>query len=78
MGEVVLADLKTQYEEKVNFLTIDVANRYLEDVTQTVRFYNIVSTPTYIIFDKNGKEVYRSVGYTANKGVLSDTLSDLY
>ena len=78
MGEVVLADLKTQYEEKVNFLTIDVANRYLEDVTQTVRLYNIVSTPTYIIFDKNGKEVYRSVGYTANKGVLSDTLSDLY
>ena len=77
MSEVVLNDLKTEYKEKVNFVTIDVANRYLEDVTQTVKFYNIIATPTYIILDKNGKEVYRSVGYSANKDILSDMLSDL-
>ena len=77
LSEVVLNDLKTEYKEKVNFVTIDVANRYLEDVTQTVKFYNIIATPTYIILDKNGKEVYRSVGYSANKDILSDMLSDL-
>ncbi len=77
MSEVVLNDLKTEYKEKVNFVTIDVANRYLEDVTQTVKFYNIIATPTYIILDKNGEEVYRSVGYSANKDILSDMLSDL-
>ena len=70
MSEVVLYVLNTEYKEIVNFVTIDVANRYLEDVTQTVKFYNIIATPTYIILDKNGKEVYRSVGYSANLSLI--------
>ena len=60
----------------VNFIVIDVANRYLEDVTPTVKQFEIFSTPTYIIFDNNGDEIYRSVGYSAQKNKLSEILSN--
>ena len=78
MGEVALKNLKTEHSENVNFLIIDVSNRYLEDVTQTLMHYQIVSTPTYIIFDKNGKEIYRSVGYAAEGEKLSKILYENY
>ena len=54
---------------------MDVANRYLEDVTPTLKKYEILSTPTYIIFDRYGDEIYRSVGYSAQKEKLSEILS---
>jgi thiol-disulfide isomerase/thioredoxin len=74
MGEVILADLKIDYENNINFVTVDVANRYLEDVSDTLNYFDIFSTPTYIIFDKNGKEIYRSVGYSAQKKELMQIL----
>ena len=70
MGEVVLGDLKVDYKNNINFITVDVANRYLEDVSDTLNYFEIFNTPTYIIFDKNGNEIYRSVGYTAQKKEL--------
>jgi|TARA_B110000263_G_scaffold129490_1_gene112564 thioredoxin 1 len=70
MGEVVLGDLKIEYENNINFVTVDVANRYLEDVSDTLNYFDIFSTPTYIFFDKNGNEIYRSIGYTAQKKEL--------
>ncbi|MFL2649340.1 MAG: thioredoxin family protein [SAR202 cluster bacterium] len=76
MSEVVLRDLKEEYKQDVNFIVIDVANRYLEDVTPTVKQYEIFSTPTYIIFDNKGDEIYRSVGYSAQKNKLSEILSN--
>ena len=76
MSEVVLRDLKEEYKQDVNFIVIDVANRYLEDVTPTVKQFVIFSTPTYIIFDNNGDEIYRSVGYSAQKNKLSEILSN--
>ena len=76
MSEVVLRDLKEEYKQDVNFIVIDVANRYLEDVTPTVKQFEIFSTPTYIIFDNNGDEIYRSVGYSAQKNKLSEILSN--
>tara|TARA_B110000438_G_scaffold112818_1_gene110673 strand:- start:206 stop:802 length:597 start_codon:yes stop_codon:yes gene_type:complete len=74
MGEVILGDLKIDYENDINFVTVDVANRYLEDVSDTLNYFDIFSTPTYIIFDKNGKEIYRSVGYSAQKKELMEIL----
>jgi len=42
----------------------------LEDVSDTLNYFDIFSTPTYIFFDKNGNEIYRSIGYTAQKKEL--------
>ena len=78
MGEVALKNLKEEHSENVNFLIVDVSNRYLEDVTDALMFYEIVSTPTYIIFDKNGNEIHRSVGYAAQGEKLSNILFDNY
>ncbi len=78
MGEVALKNLKEEHSENVNFLIVDVSNRYLEDVTEALMFYEIVSTPTYIIFDKNGNEIHRSVGYAAEGEKLSNILFDNY
>jgi len=78
MGEVALKNLKKEHSEYVNFIIVDVSNRYLEDVTQTLMQYQIVSTPTYIIFDKNGEEIYRSVGYAAQGDKLSQILYENY
>jgi thioredoxin 1 len=72
MGEVILGDLKSDYKNDINFVTVDVANRYLEDVSDTLSYFDIFSTPTYIFFDKNGREIYRSVGYSAQKKELME------
>ena len=54
------------------------------DIFVAYKFIKILATPwkktdayKLGILDKNGKEVYRSVGYSANKDILSDMLSDL-
>ena len=78
LKEVALKNLKEEHSENVNFLIVDVSNRYLEDVTDALMFYEIVSTPTYIIFDKNGNEIHRSVGYAAQGEKLSNILFDNY
>lgn len=75
LSEVVLNSLKDEYKNDINFVVVDVANRYLEDVTPTLKKYEIFSTPTYIIFDRYGDEIYRSVGYSAQKEKLSEILS---
>jgi thiol-disulfide isomerase/thioredoxin len=78
MGEIDLKNLKKDHSGNVNFLIVDVANRYLEDASETIKKYQIVSTPTYIIFDKNGDEIYRSVGYAAQGDKLSQILYENY
>jgi len=78
MGEVALKKLKIEHSDQVNFVIVDVSNRYLEDVTETLRYFKISSTPTYIILDKNGEEAYRSVGYAAEGEKLSNILYENY
>ena len=78
MGEVALKKLKVEHSNQVNFVIVDVSNRYLEDVTETLRYFQISSTPTYIILDKNGEETYRSVGYAAEGEKLSKILYENY
>ena len=58
LSEVVLNSLKDEYKNDINFVVVDVANRYLEDVTPTLKKYEILSTPTYIIFDRYGAVSY--------------------
>ncbi len=77
-GRSRVEKFKKEHSEYVNFVIVDVSNRYLEDVTQTLMQYQIVSTPTYIIFDKNGEEIYRSVGYAAQGDKLSQILYENY
>ena len=78
MGEIALKILKNEHSDNVNFLIVDVSNRYLEDVTDALMFYEILSTPTYIIFDKNGNEIHRSVGYAAQGEKFSKILFENY
>ena len=78
MGEIALKNLKNEHSDNVNFLIVDVSNRYLEDVTDALMFYEILSTPTYIIFDKNGNEIHRSVGYAAQGEKFSKILFENY
>ena len=78
MGEIALKNLKNEHSDNVNFLIVDVSNRYLEDVTDALMFYEILSTPTYIIFDKNGNEIHRSVGYAAQGHKFSKILFENY
>ena len=78
MGEIALKNLRKDHGQNVNFVVVDVSNRYLEDVTPTLIHFGIISTPTYIIFDKDGEEIFRSVGYAAEGEKLSKILSDNY
>ena len=39
LSEVVLNSLKDEYKNDINFVVVDVANRYLDDVTPTLKKY---------------------------------------
>ena len=55
-GRSSIKRTKVEHSNQVNFVIVDVSNRYLEDVTETLRYFQISSTPTYIILDKTVKK----------------------
>jgi len=61
----IIEKLKRTYKGKASIIFIDV----WEHQTQ-VRKYGIRAIPTQIFFDKNGKEVYRHVGFMSEKAIV--------
>lgn len=61
----VLEKMEKVYKEKAAIVFIDV----WENREQAYRF-KIRAIPTQIFFDKNGKEVYRHVGFMSEKEII--------
>lgn len=62
----ILEELKVEYEGKVNVVIVEV----YEQMT-LARQYSIMAIPTQIIFDSNGKEVTRHMGFWAKKDIIA-------
>jgi len=71
MMKPILEELAVEYKEKVNVIIVEVYDH--EDLS---RQYNIRGIPTQILFDKDGKEVYRHAGYLAKENIQA-VLSDI-
>lgn len=61
----IIKDIEKQYETKAAIVFIDV----WQHPDQAHRF-GIRAIPTQIFFDKNGKEVYRHVGFMGEKDIV--------
>ncbi len=61
----IIKNIEKQYEAKAAIVFIDV----WEHPAQARRF-GIRAIPTQIFFDKNGKEVYRHVGFMGEKDIV--------
>lgn len=64
----ILAELEKTYKGKAAIVFIDVWQR--ENQGQIKKF-KIHAIPTQIFFDKDGKEVYRHVGFMDKKSIVS-------
>jgi len=62
----ILDELAIEYEGKVNVVIIEV----YEQMALT-RQHSIMAIPTQIIFDSNGKEITRHMGFWAKKDIIS-------
>jgi len=61
----ILTKLQKDYKDKAAIVVIDVY-RYNDQVQR----FGIRAIPTQIFFDKNGKEVYRHVGFMSEKAIV--------
>lgn len=66
MMRPVLDELRQAYRGKVQVVFIDVRKRPSEADRYTVRRF-----PTQILFDKNGQEVFRHVGFYPKESILT-------
>jgi len=62
----ILAELAILYKGKLNIVIIEV---YEE--TKLTQQYGIMAIPTQIVFDKNGKELGRHIGFWAKEDIIS-------
>lgn len=65
MMEPIIEKLKRTYKGRASIIFIDVWEH-----NEQVRKYGIRAIPTQIFFDKNGKEVYRHVGFMSEKAIV--------
>lgn len=56
----VMETVRTEYGRKVNVIFMDVAD---PDNLDIVDYFGIVTIPTQVLLDHNGKEYYRHSGY---------------
>ena len=61
----ILKKLKKEYNGKASIVFLDIS----KDRAPAVK-YGIRSIPTQIFFDKNGKEIYRHVGFMAEDAIV--------
>lgn len=64
----ILDNLKQEYSGIFNVEFIDV---WKSENVQKAKKYGISSIPTQIFFDKDGKEIWRHVGFISQKDILS-------
>jgi thioredoxin 1 len=62
----ILKNLAVEYEGKVNIVFLDV----YDDAEPTSR-YGIQLVPTQIIFDSNGEELGRHVGFWPKESIIA-------
>ena len=67
----ILEELKTRYSGRADILFIDV----WKDPVQA-KVYGIHTIPTQVFFDRNGREVYRNIGFMDKKRIV-DILTKL-
>jgi thioredoxin 1 len=67
----IIEELKIQYSGKADILFIDV----WKDPVQA-KVYGIQTIPTQIFFDRNGREVFRNIGFMDKKRIV-DILTKL-
>lgn len=65
----VFQKLKTEYEGKVDLVTIDV-----DDNPRLAECYNVTSIPTLVYISPSGKELYRTVGFQTEAIIRADIL----
>lgn len=63
----ILEALAVEYKDRVNVVIVEVYDAENEKVVER---YGIRAIPTQIIFDKDGKEVARNLGYIEKEQIL--------
>lgn len=58
--EKVMETIRSEYQDVVNVVFINVALKENQDLAE---YYGIVTIPTQVLLDRNGKEYYRHHGY---------------
>jgi len=54
----ILEDLAVQYKDKMNVSIVNI-----DDYSQLTSYYKVMAIPTQIGFDRQGKEIFRHVGF---------------
>jgi thioredoxin 1 len=67
----VLEELAVEYGDRLNVVIVEVYEHM-----DLARQYNIMTIPTQIVFDRNGTEVIRHIGYW-DKGRIVDQMKEL-
>jgi thiol-disulfide isomerase/thioredoxin len=65
--------LESKYRSRIDFIRIEIGSRIGNDV---VRLYNVTTTPTYIIFSRDGTPLDRQIGGFPNEAMLQRALDD--
>ena len=63
----ILASLEKEYKDRAAIVFIDV---WQKENKKYVERFKIRGIPTQIFFDKDGKEVYRHVGFMNKKSII--------
>lgn len=62
--EKVLVEIQQKYPEKVNVVFVNVTFRENHDL---MKYFGIVTIPTQVLLNKEGKEYFRNTGYFSTK-----------
>lgn len=60
----VLAELKTEYQGRAEVIFIDVHEK-----TDLAKPFALMAIPTQVLYDRQGKEVFRHVGFLGKKAL---------
>lgn len=62
----ILEELSVEYEGKLNVVIVEI-----DDHMDQTRQYNIMAIPTQIIFDSNGNEIARHMGFLPKEDIIT-------
>lgn len=59
LAKPIVDGIAREFEGRLQVLRVDIQN---QEGQELARLYKSVATPTFILFDAGGQEIYRSVG----------------
>lgn len=62
--ETVMEDIRREFAGQVNVRFLNVSHQEAQEWT---KFYGVATIPTQIIFDRNGREIFRHTGYISTE-----------